>query len=75
MTYQDIHSIQAFYEQIVIAVKAPAETRLDVPAPKEVGGPASVCVCMRAPTCMHVYVCVHVRSCSSHVSLFATHGL
>ncbi|XDC72719.1 hypothetical protein R6Z07F_003892 [Ovis aries] len=35
VTYQDIHSIQAFYEQIVIAVKAPAETRLDVPAPKE----------------------------------------
>lgn len=35
VTYQDIHSIQAFHEQIVIAVKAPAETRLDVPAPKE----------------------------------------
>ncbi|KAB1267060.1 Transcription factor E2F6 [Camelus dromedarius] len=27
--------IQAFHEQIVIAVKAPAETRLDVPAPRE----------------------------------------
>ncbi|XP_036119053.1 transcription factor E2F6 isoform X2 [Molossus molossus] len=37
VTYQDIHSIQAFHEQIVIAVKAPAETRLDVPAPREVG--------------------------------------
>ncbi|XP_066864246.1 transcription factor E2F6 isoform X2 [Kogia breviceps] len=36
VTYQDIHSIQAFHEQIVIAVKAPAETRLDVPAPREV---------------------------------------
>ncbi|XP_055256243.1 transcription factor E2F6 [Moschus berezovskii] len=35
VTYQDIHSIQAFHEQIVIAVKAPAETRLDVPAPRE----------------------------------------
>ncbi|KAF7471960.1 Hypothetical predicted protein [Marmota monax] len=35
VTYQDIHSIQAFHEQIVIAVKAPEETRLDVPAPKE----------------------------------------
>ncbi|XP_055396889.1 transcription factor E2F6 isoform X3 [Bubalus kerabau] len=35
VTYQDIHSIRAFHEQIVIAVKAPAETRLDVPAPKE----------------------------------------
>lgn len=40
VTYQDIHSIQAFHEQIVIAVKAPAETRLDVPAPREVGIPA-----------------------------------
>lgn len=37
MTYQDIHSVRAFHEQIVIAVKAPAETRLDVPAPREVG--------------------------------------
>uniref|UniRef100_A0A2K6QL65 E2F transcription factor 6 n=1 Tax=Rhinopithecus roxellana TaxID=61622 RepID=A0A2K6QL65_RHIRO len=35
VTCQDIHSIQAFHEQIVIAVKAPAETRLDVPAPRE----------------------------------------
>ncbi|KAM7126741.1 transcription factor E2F6 [Molossus nigricans] len=35
VTYQDIHSIQAFHGQIVIAVKAPAETRLDVPAPRE----------------------------------------
>ncbi|XP_006869515.1 PREDICTED: transcription factor E2F6 isoform X3 [Chrysochloris asiatica] len=35
VTYQDIHSLQAFHEQIVIAVKAPAETRLDVPAPRE----------------------------------------
>lgn len=40
MTYQDIHSIQAFHEQIVIAVKAPEETRLDVPAPREVGSAA-----------------------------------
>uniref|UniRef100_A0A8D2D2J0 E2F/DP family winged-helix DNA-binding domain-containing protein n=1 Tax=Sciurus vulgaris TaxID=55149 RepID=A0A8D2D2J0_SCIVU len=35
VTYQDIHSVQAFHEQIVIAVKPPEETRLDVPAPKE----------------------------------------
>lgn len=35
VTYQDIHGIQAFHEQIVIAVKAPEETRLDVPAPRE----------------------------------------
>ena len=62
MTYQDIHSIQAFHEQIVIAVKAPAETRLDVPAPRKVGSPAFESVC----------VCVCVLSCSSHVRLFAT---
>ncbi|XP_033293324.1 transcription factor E2F6 isoform X2 [Orcinus orca] len=43
VTYQDIHSIQAFHEQIVIAVKAPAETRLDVPAPRENGS----CVVVR----------------------------
>lgn len=35
VTYQDIQSIQAFHEQIVIVVKALAETRLDVPAPRE----------------------------------------
>ncbi|XP_036608325.1 transcription factor E2F6-like isoform X1 [Trichosurus vulpecula] len=35
VTYQDIHSIQAFHEQIVIAVKAPEETKLEVPTPKE----------------------------------------
>ncbi|KFV79453.1 Transcription factor E2F6, partial [Struthio camelus australis] len=35
VTYQDIHSIQAFQEQIVIAIKAPEETKLEVPAPKE----------------------------------------
>lgn len=40
VTYQDIHGIQAFHEQIVIAVKAPEETRLDVPAPREVGSTA-----------------------------------
>ncbi|XP_037676735.1 transcription factor E2F6-like [Choloepus didactylus] len=35
VSYQDIHSIQAFHEQIVIAVKAPPETKLDVPPPRE----------------------------------------
>lgn len=39
VTYQDIHSIRAFHEQIVIAVKAPEETRLDVPSPREVSDP------------------------------------
>ncbi|NXX92764.1 E2F6 factor, partial [Centropus bengalensis] len=32
---QDIHSIQAFQEQIVIAIKAPEETKLEIPVPKE----------------------------------------
>ncbi|NWH81677.1 E2F6 factor, partial [Piaya cayana] len=35
VTYQDIHSIQAFQEQIVIAIKAPEETELEIPVPKE----------------------------------------
>lgn len=36
VTYQDIRSIQAFQEQIVIAIKAPEETKLEIPIPKEV---------------------------------------
>ncbi|XP_029451773.1 transcription factor E2F6 [Rhinatrema bivittatum] len=35
VTYQDIQNIEIFHEQIVIAVKAPEETKLEVPAPKE----------------------------------------
>ncbi|XP_053315768.1 transcription factor E2F6 [Spea bombifrons] len=35
VTYKDIHSIDAYHEQIVIAVKAPEETKLEVPAPNE----------------------------------------
>ncbi|OCT78998.1 transcription factor E2F6 [Xenopus laevis] len=35
VTYQDIHSIEEYHEQIVIAVKSPEETKLEVPAPKE----------------------------------------
>ncbi|XP_072107298.1 transcription factor E2F6-like isoform X2 [Mobula birostris] len=35
VTYEDIHSLQAFKEQIVIAIKAPQETKLEVPVPNE----------------------------------------
>ncbi|NWU99527.1 E2F6 factor, partial [Upupa epops] len=35
VTYQDIRSIQAFQGQIVIAIKAPEETTLEIPIPKE----------------------------------------
>uniref|UniRef100_A0A8C5RYB1 E2F transcription factor 6 n=1 Tax=Laticauda laticaudata TaxID=8630 RepID=A0A8C5RYB1_LATLA len=35
VTYQDIHNIQTFQEQIIIAIKAPEETRMEVPPPKE----------------------------------------
>ncbi|NXK92592.1 E2F6 factor, partial [Formicarius rufipectus] len=35
VTYQDIRSIQTFQEQIVIAIKAPEETRLEIPVPKD----------------------------------------
>ncbi|XP_051880698.1 transcription factor E2F6 [Pristis pectinata] len=54
VTYKDIHSLQAFKEQIVIAIKAPQETKLEVPIPKEetiqvyiksTEGPIDVFVC------------------------------
>ncbi|XP_008943921.1 PREDICTED: transcription factor E2F6 [Merops nubicus] len=35
VTYQDIRSVQAFQGQIVIAIKAPEETKLEIPVPKE----------------------------------------
>ncbi|XP_062981237.1 transcription factor E2F6 [Elgaria multicarinata webbii] len=35
VTYQDIRSIQTFQEQIIIAIKAPEETKMEIPAPKE----------------------------------------
>ncbi|NXG73988.1 E2F6 factor, partial [Baryphthengus martii] len=35
VTYQDIRSIQAFQGQIVIAIKAPEETKLEIPIPTE----------------------------------------
>ncbi|NXC29265.1 E2F6 factor, partial [Campylorhamphus procurvoides] len=35
VTYQDIRSIQTFQEQIVIAIRAPEETRLEIPVPKD----------------------------------------
>uniref|UniRef100_A0A8B9MBP9 E2F transcription factor 6 n=1 Tax=Accipiter nisus TaxID=211598 RepID=A0A8B9MBP9_9AVES len=35
VTCQDICSIRAFQEQIVIAIKAPEETKLEIPIPKE----------------------------------------
>ncbi|XP_072491330.1 transcription factor E2F6-like [Notamacropus eugenii] len=35
VTCEDIYNLQAFHEQIVIAVKAPEETKLNVPPPKE----------------------------------------
>ncbi|GCB69968.1 transcription factor E2F6 isoform X2 [Scyliorhinus torazame] len=54
VTYQDIRSLQAFEEQIVIAIKAPQETKLEVPIPKKetiqvhiksTEGPIDVFVC------------------------------
>ncbi|XP_075717219.1 transcription factor E2F6 isoform X3 [Rhinoderma darwinii] len=35
VTYQDLHRIDDYHEQIVIAVKAPEETKLEVPTPNE----------------------------------------
>lgn len=36
VTYQDIRKIKSLQDQTVIAVKAPSETKLEVPDPKEV---------------------------------------
>lgn len=36
MTYQDIRGIQDFNDKTVIAIKAPPETKLEVPDPAEV---------------------------------------
>ncbi|CAH2246101.1 transcription factor E2F6 isoform X4 [Pelobates cultripes] len=35
VSYQDIHSIEDYHEQIILAVKAPEETKLEVPTPNE----------------------------------------
>ena len=39
VTYQDIRGIESFEEQTVIAIKAPPETRLEVPDPTDVSSP------------------------------------
>ena len=36
VTYQDIRGVQSFEDRTIIAIKAPAETRLEVPDPKDV---------------------------------------
>ncbi|XP_036406321.1 transcription factor E2F6 [Megalops cyprinoides] len=54
VTHEDICRIEAFQEQVVIAIKAPEETKLEVPTPREDGiqmhlkgsrGPISVLMC------------------------------
>lgn len=41
VTYRDIRGIKDFHDQTVIAIKAPSETKLEVPDPREV----SHCLC------------------------------
>uniref|UniRef100_A0A8C5QT93 E2F transcription factor 6 n=1 Tax=Leptobrachium leishanense TaxID=445787 RepID=A0A8C5QT93_9ANUR len=54
VTYQDIHNIESYHDQIVLAVKAPEETKLEVPTPtadcieihiKSKKGPIDVYLC------------------------------
>lgn len=45
VTYQDIRSLSSLDDQTVIAIKAPPETRLEVPDPTEVMLVLYVCVC------------------------------
>lgn len=44
VTYHDIRKVQSFGGDTVIAIKAPAETRLEVPDPREVGVPSLIFV-------------------------------
>ncbi|KAF5917307.1 hypothetical protein HPG69_008379 [Diceros bicornis minor] len=64
--------IQAFHEQIVIAVKAPAETRLDVPAPREVGSPAFLRRFKEegGPTAYADSITVHIRSTKGPIDVY-----
>lgn len=39
VTYEDIRRLAAFQEQTLFVVKAPEETKLEVPPPKEVEQP------------------------------------
>ena len=43
VTYKDIRGIREFAEQTVIAIKAPSETKLEVPDPREVSGGQEPC--------------------------------
>lgn len=36
VTHEDVGRLQAFQEQTVIAIKAPEETKLEIPVPTEV---------------------------------------
>lgn len=63
MTYQDIHSIKAFHEQIVIADKVPAEIRLDIPIARE----HSITVCIGSTKgSIAAYLCEVDPDCSSN---------
>lgn len=48
MTHEDVSRLQAFQEQTVIAVKAPEETKLEIPVPTEVNGQTDG-TCTRRP--------------------------
>ena len=37
VTYEDVSRIEVFQDQTVLVVKAPEDTKLQVPTPKEVG--------------------------------------
>ncbi|XP_030268799.1 transcription factor E2F3 [Sparus aurata] len=57
LTYEDVHGIPSFKEQTVIVIKAPVETKLEVPHPEEslqvhlcsTQGPIEVFLCSEEP--------------------------
>lgn len=54
MNHTDVSRLQALQGQTVIAIKAPEETKLEIPAPTEVGQQDSAelsCLCP-APSCI-----------------------
>uniref|UniRef100_A0A3B4ZZ33 E2F transcription factor 3 n=1 Tax=Stegastes partitus TaxID=144197 RepID=A0A3B4ZZ33_9TELE len=62
LTYEDVHKINSLKEQTVIVIKAPAETKLEVPHPEEslqvhlrsTQGPIEVFLCSDDPVPMEV---------------------
>ncbi|KAF3707698.1 Transcription factor E2F3 [Channa argus] len=73
LTYDDVQNIPSFKEQTVIVIKAPAETKLEVPHPEEnlqvylssTQGPIEVFLCSDEPILMDATDGGHVNTTTS----------